>query len=387
MPTVDRNVADLLDELKMLVKFRQERQLSTLDSVLAKKLYRFEKGCARSFTSEDVLCLFHEDFTESALWGQVDDLLVGNLSTILTTCSASRGKMQCEISASGASRRHDMDRFFPDFLAAAISPVLQSEMDGQDNTKGQQSLHAVLECMIALPRSVYGGHDLNNDLAIKKDARGFINTIDILRADWKNSGLQWVEGMAWVEGDIHHGLGTLCRKWRDALTPDHIKERLAISSTQARCQHNEPEMTHLDLPLILVEYKGLAMNHVQSQNQRRLHCTSAARFMEAIGIIEFPIFSVLSDGPLAVLATTWVKDGMVSFDVSNMLGAWHYASVIARIVVFWGTALANRFEQVKDKFVEGVNKDDPRLRWTQTHQALHHALRDAPVDIAPDNEP
>ncbi|EED77611.1 predicted protein [Postia placenta Mad-698-R] len=114
--------------------------------------------------------------------------------------------------------------------------------------------------------------------------------------------------------------------------------------------------------------------------------------MEAIGIAEFPIFSVLSDGPLAVLATTWVKDGiferhMASFDVSNALGAWHYASVMARIVVFWGTALANRFEQVKDRFVEGVNKDDPRLRWTQAHQALHHALRDAPVEIAPDNEP
>lgn len=143
MPTVDRNVADLLDELKLLVKFRQERQLSTLDSILAKKLYRFEKGCARSFTGEDVLCLFHEGFTESALWGQVDDLLVGNLSTILTTCSASRGKMQGEISASGASWRYDMDRFFFDFLGTVISPVLQSEMDGQDNTKGQRKVHAV----------------------------------------------------------------------------------------------------------------------------------------------------------------------------------------------------------------------------------------------------
>lgn len=169
---------------------------------------------------------------------------------------------------------------------------------------------------------------------------------------------------------------------------------LPRTTSRSRCQHNEPETTYLDLPLILVEYKGPATNHVQSQNQRRLHCTSAARFMEAIGITEFPIFSVVSDGPLAVLATTWVKDGivqiferhMVSFDVSNALGAWHYASVIARIVVFWGTALENRFEQVKDRFVEGVKKDDPRLRWTQAHQAPQHAPKDALVETASDNE-
>ncbi|EED77270.1 predicted protein [Postia placenta Mad-698-R] len=493
MPTVDRNVADLLDELKVLVKFCQERQLSMLDSVLAKKLYRFDKGCAWSFTGEDVLCLFHEGFTESALWGQVDDLLVGSLSTILTTCSASRGKMQGEISASGASWRYNMDRFFFDFLSTVISSILQSEMDGQDNTKGQRKVHAVLGHIIALPRSVYGGYDLNDLDPIEQEAEEFVNTIDIRCAD----GNDLNEDEKSIERKLHHSLLCLvdCR-WQVSLTPVRIMKRMAISSTQARCgavgvlrmpvclakeilspycfirprdenndlaalegrqstavlslspfsldpnianynpldsstcdssavykdfqeavqmstatdrveaigqllvddlprttsrsrcQHNEPEMTYLDLLLILIEYKGLAMNHIQSQNQRCLHCTSAARFMEAIGIIEFPIFSVLLDGPLAVLATTWVKDGhMASFDVSNALGAWHYATVMVRIVVFWGTALANRFEQVKDRFVEGVKKDNPRLRWTQAHQALHHALRDAPVEIAPDNEP
>lgn len=69
---------------------------------------------------------------------------------------------------------------------------------------------------------------------------------------------------------------------------------------------------------------------------------------------------------------------MVSFDVSNPLGAWHYATVMARIAVFWGTALAERFVKVQDQFVEDAGKDALKLQWTQTHQAIHKSATTAP---------
>lgn len=284
--------------------------------------------------------------------------------------------------------------------------------------------------MIALPRSVYGGYNLEDRgdrESIKQDARRFVNTVDdLFRADWKDLD----ENKETVERDIHRGLSVLWAQWRDTLTPDSIKERLAISPTQAKCdavgllrmpvclnldkktfdsykfikslsalnpspspalgtgdslqpakkksnttalpskssvinyitfnsavretstpyrtsqetnqvsseksdragleeqmsklqmkhlpqktarsgRRDKPEETsYLELPLILVEYKRPTTSCEQGQNQRRLYCTSAARFLEAIGIVEFPIFSVLSDGPYTVLATTWVKDGV-----------------------------------------------------------------------------
>lgn len=96
-----------------------------------------------SFKAEDVLCLFSEGSSESVLWKQVDKLLVGSLSTILNTCSLARGRVQAGISLNEASWRHDLDRIFFDFLATATSPVLQSDMDEQDNTKGQRKVHAM----------------------------------------------------------------------------------------------------------------------------------------------------------------------------------------------------------------------------------------------------
>ncbi|EED77609.1 predicted protein [Postia placenta Mad-698-R] len=505
IPPVDANVTYLLAEFKLLVESHQKAKRPTLDTLRERKSYMPQQN-QESFKAEDVLCLFSEGSSESVLWKQVDKLLVGSLSTILNTCSLARGRVQAGISLNEASWRHDLDRIFFDFLATATSPVLQSDMDEQDNTKGQRKVHAILECMIALPRSVYGGYNLEDRgdrESIKQDARRFVNTVDdLFRADWKDLD----ENKETVERDIHRGLSVLWAQWRDTLTPDSIKERLAISPTQAKCdavgllrmpvclnldkktfdsykfikslsalnpspsaalgtgdslqpakkksnttalpskssvinyitfnsavretstpyrtsqetsqvsseksdragleeqmsklqmkhlpqktarsgRRDKPEETsYLELPLILVEYKRPTTSYEQGQNQRRLYCTSAARFLEAIGIVEFPIFSVLSDGPYTVLATTWVKDGivqiferhMVSFDVSNPLGAWHYATVMARIAVFWGTALAERFVKVQDQFVEDAGKDALKLQWTQTHQAIHKSATTAP---------
>ncbi|KAF9795644.1 hypothetical protein IEO21_11083 [Rhodonia placenta] len=132
MPAVDANVACFLEELKSIVTFRQEMKMPTLDSLLAKKLYT---GGDQSYSAKDVLCLFNEEFTESFLWGQVDRLLTGSLSTILNTCLLSRRKVEAGIPLGEASWRHDLDRFSFDFVHAIIDTAGQS--DGSEERQGQ----------------------------------------------------------------------------------------------------------------------------------------------------------------------------------------------------------------------------------------------------------
>lgn len=505
MPAVDANVAHFLEELKWIVTFRQEMKMPTLDSLLVKKLYT---GRDQPFSAKDVLCLFNEEFAESVLWGQVDRLLTGSLSTILNTCSRSRSKVEVGTPLGEASWRHDLDRFFFDFGNAVIDTAEQ--FDGTEVKQDQ--VHVSLERTIALSRNIIASGNLT-------DLARFMLTIAHLGPKLELFPQHSTGEVKLAEAALYCNLLTLCTTWQNTLTLPEIKHRLAFSPTTARCDAigvvrmpvnlskaalkpyhfvrprsggskrpasinwdqsdtavndsstsstastadsasstfnsaaspsaldysqldsaicdsravyqqaqqsgrakpaqadvnlvegfdqlrlEDPPCTtshatgdvsnteYLDLPLIIVEYKRPSDTHtddIQGQNQRRIYCVSAARFLEAIGIDEFPIFSVLSDGPLTVLAVTWAKDGvvriferhMMSFDVSSPLGAWHYATVMARIAVFWGTALAKRFALVRNAFVKGVEKDDPKLRWTHAHQVVHRPPGEAPPENA-----
>ncbi|OSX63955.1 hypothetical protein POSPLADRAFT_1168117 [Postia placenta MAD-698-R-SB12] len=505
MPAVDANVAHFLEEFKWIVAFRQEKKMPTLDSLHAKKLYT---GRDQSYSAKDVLCLFNEEFAESVLWSQVDRLLTGSLSTILNTCLLSRRKVEAGIPLGEASWRHDLDRFFFDFVHTVIDTAGQS--DGSEERQGQ--VHVSLERTIALSRNIIASGDLTDLAGLKRTTARFMSTIANLGTKTELYPQHLTDDAILAETARHNNLVTLCTTWQNTLTLPDIKHRLAFSPTTARCDaigvvrmpvnlskvalkpyhfvrprsggskppasinrdqsdtaNNDPSTPsttstppsaappsaldysqldsaicdsrdvyqqakqsgranpaqadvnlvakldqlrfedtprttshatgdvsnteYLDLPLIIVEYKRPSdthTDHIQGQNQRRIYCVSAARFLEAIGIDEFPIFSVLSDGPLTVLAVTWAKDGvvriferhMMSFDVSSPLGAWHYATVMARIAVFWGTALAKRFALVRDAFVTGVEKDDPKLRWTHAHQVVHRPPGEAPPENA-----
>ncbi|KAF9819295.1 hypothetical protein IEO21_02183 [Rhodonia placenta] len=90
-----------------------------------------------------------------------------------------------------------------------------------------------------------------------------------------------------------------------------------------------------------MQYRQKDVDRITGEDQHRLCCTAAARFLESVGITEHPIFSFISDGPHVVLASAWAKDETVhiferhllSFDISTAIGAWHYATVLARIAI------------------------------------------------------
>ncbi|KAF9802488.1 hypothetical protein IEO21_09891 [Rhodonia placenta] len=424
MPAVDANVAHFLEEFKWIAAFRQEKKMPTLDSLHAKKLYT---GRDQSYSAKDVLCLFNEEFAESVLWSQVDRLLTGSLSTILNTCLLSSRKVEAGIPLAEASWRHDLDRFFFDFINAVIDTAGQS--DGSEVKQDQ--VHVSLERTIALSRNIIASGNLT-DLASLKDATtDFMITILNLGPKLELFPQHSTSKVKSAEAALHPNLVTLCTTWQDTLTLLDIKHRLAFSPTTARCDaigavrmpvnlskaalkpyhfvkprsggskppasinrdqsdaaNNDPSTPsttstppsaaptsaldysqldsaicdsrdvyqqakqsgranpaqadvnlvakldqlrfedtprttshatgdvsnteYLDLPLIVVEYKRPSDTHTDHINQRRIYCVSAARFLEAIGIDEFPIFSVLSDGPLTVLAVTWAKDGVCS---------------------------------------------------------------------------
>lgn len=91
-----------------------------------------------------------------------------------------------------------------------------------------------------------------------------------------------------------------------------LMENAAIDDVSPAASKPTPSSIEeaLELPLLLIEYKKTETDRVQGQNQHRLYCTAAARFLETIGITKFPIFSVVSDGPRTVLATACVNDGV-----------------------------------------------------------------------------
>ncbi|PCH44690.1 hypothetical protein WOLCODRAFT_77454 [Wolfiporia cocos MD-104 SS10] len=112
------------------------------------------------------------------------------------------------------------------------------------------------------------------------------------------------------------------------------------------------------------------------QNQHRLYSTVAARFLETVGITRQPVFGVMSDGPVAMLTSTWVdgeyvhifEEHIESFDISTAFGAWHYAMVLARIAVRYGPKLVEQFKLKQEDFIKRLNEQMPEMCWRQSHQ-------------------
>ncbi|KAI0940459.1 hypothetical protein AcW1_003650 [Taiwanofungus camphoratus] len=138
------------------------------------------------------------------------------------------------------------------------------------------------------------------------------------------------------------------------------------------------ESAILELPLIVIEYKKASYSQTQGENQHRLYFTALLRFLEAIGITDYPIYSVLAEGPQATLSSARINDGVVhiferhtlSFDISTAIGAWHYATVLCRIAIEQSKELYRRFTQIKDNLVARLQNEelDVHLKWTHAMQ-------------------
>ncbi|KAF8628758.1 hypothetical protein AX17_005919 [Amanita inopinata Kibby_2008] len=130
----------------------------------------------------------------------------------------------------------------------------------------------------------------------------------------------------------------------------------------------------LELPIVVVEHKRQSEQPEKATNQMRMYLISAAKFLAGLGITGIPVFGIQTDGRYAFLPAVVLKDdGIIhlferqveKLDLSTLLGAWHYATVISRLADEHSKRLQNAFDKVKDN----LHKHRAKLAaWTIDHQ-------------------
>ncbi|GBE77183.1 hypothetical protein SCP_0100550 [Sparassis crispa] len=135
----------------------------------------------------------------------------------------------------------------------------------------------------------------------------------------------------------------------------------------------------LELPVFMMEYKKQDTDIGKGENQHRLACASAATFLDVLGLTKKPVFSGLTNGPRVALAAAWSSDGFIeiferqtrTMDISTALGAFQFASVLARLAIVYSKDLVDTFDEVsKPLLIKKLNdrefeKPDCKLQWKQ----------------------
>ncbi|KAI6008102.1 hypothetical protein F5J12DRAFT_936555 [Pisolithus orientalis] len=134
----------------------------------------------------------------------------------------------------------------------------------------------------------------------------------------------------------------------------------------------------LDLPLITVEYKKTSGSLVQAMNQLRMYLTALVKFLQAMGVMDFPVYGVEANGsvvslPVAVLQSDenivhlfeWLVEKL---DISSPLGAWHYATILCKLTTIHAGVLEGKFEDVEKNLIMSLlnNRDTSMGEWTIT---------------------
>ncbi|KAK2464346.1 hypothetical protein APHAL10511_003803 [Amanita phalloides] len=136
---------------------------------------------------------------------------------------------------------------------------------------------------------------------------------------------------------------------------------------------------YLDLPIIAIEYTKQLADAKKGTNQLRMHLTACVKFLHVLGITEFMVFGIQTDGThTAFPAAVMTDDGIIhlyerlvdSLDISNPLGAWHFVTILNRLATQHAECLREKFNEKKERLVTLLGKKDlePELRWTIEHQ-------------------
>ncbi|KAK2465496.1 hypothetical protein APHAL10511_002388 [Amanita phalloides] len=135
----------------------------------------------------------------------------------------------------------------------------------------------------------------------------------------------------------------------------------------------------LDLPVIAIEYKKQLVDANKGTNQLRMYLTACVKFLHVLGITEFMVFGIQTDGiHTALPAAVMTNDGMIhlyerlvyKLDISTPLGAWHLVTILSRLATQHAESLREKFNDNKENLVTLLGKKDlgPDLRWTIEHQ-------------------
>lgn len=140
-----------------------------------------------------------------------------------------------------------------------------------------------------------------------------------------------------------------------------------------------PDATLLDLPIVAVEHKKKSDHLAKTMNQLRMHLTALVKFLQTIGITNFPVYGVEADGPNVSLPTAVLRgdDNIVylferlveRLDISTPLGARHYATILCRLANIHAGLLGERLEMAKEDLITSLRKKGKDMEgWTITHQ-------------------
>ncbi|KAH9933529.1 hypothetical protein B0H21DRAFT_82739 [Amylocystis lapponica] len=142
------------------------------------------------------------------------------------------------------------------------------------------------------------------------------------------------------------------------------------------------------LPVLVVEYKkkGQAAEE-KATNQHRMYSTAIAQFLHEVGIDDFAIFSLVADGTVGNLAMSWysgqdkriyiMEQCLQAFDISTVSGAYHFATVLARLQDH-ARDLEKKFGTLEKQFYEKVKtlSESSAPQWTKSSQYNEFGYRE-----------
>lgn len=133
--------------------------------------------------------------------------------------------------------------------------------------------------------------------------------------------------------------------------------------------------------MLAVEYKKRPgkSDLAKATNQLRMYLTASVKFLQTIGITNFAVYGVKTDGPVVALPAAVIQDDdnivhlferlVESLDISTPSGAWHYAMILCRLAEIQAGNLGTKFEMVKQDLITSLHsKTKNREEWTIVHQ-------------------
>ncbi|KAI0349816.1 hypothetical protein OH77DRAFT_1525343 [Trametes cingulata] len=148
----------------------------------------------------------------------------------------------------------------------------------------------------------------------------------------------------------------------------------------------DTEAFHLPLLLFTFQDCGTSLQDT-TRNQQRLACTSAAKFLAALGVKDFPVFGLSICGPYGIPCAAWCSSqdeccyildratAPYRFDLTHSDGVLRYIAFLSSIEEH-GRELQRLWEQVKPEFLQRLQTEDGRraLSWTASAQLSEYSL-------------
>ncbi|KAK0452901.1 uncharacterized protein EV420DRAFT_1645423 [Desarmillaria tabescens] len=113
-------------------------------------------------------------------------------------------------------------------------------------------------------------------------------------------------------------------------------------------------------------------------NQSCMDLVACLKFLATVGITNFPVYSIITDGTLGTIVSAHMKDhveGVIyehnvrTFDISNPVDAFNVATFITFVAMEHAQVLRNLLsEQKLQELARQSDQDDPSLHWTMEHQ-------------------